>query len=458
MPTMEKETNISCIIHDDCILPCSFNPPGTVVIHWYKQQIPVHSYYYNKDQFGLQNKHFSGRTCLFHSHIPQGNASLLLRRVKVQDKGRYKCYTSTRKGNQEIFVNLEVKALIHTVIMELSDEMVTCSSNNIYPAPLVTWATVPPSTQETFENVTTKTTDHKGLFNVQSSVKIQGNVSEYTYLCSFVSADKTQVWTASRKNQVMTKEEGGTLCIPCILPHGLPNFTLTWTFTSSSEPTVIVRYDSRHGGHTFNLWEGLAELDEERLQLGNGSLLLHKPDSEAHSGTYACIFTGHQSRLIVQTNVNITVASMGLTERSMQRSRWSAAASAAFVLFTIILAIPQCLRHRGVQSTTHRHNGAGLIEAGLHKDPNHTATYIIRQHAVDCRGLHQQTRPREELPGRNVTENYHSEDSTPEGKEGGKTEERKNACQQSSSVELVKFVNTEPVNFAAEENNTSDSK
>ncbi|XP_061902657.1 V-set domain-containing T-cell activation inhibitor 1-like [Entelurus aequoreus] len=305
------ETNISCIIHDDCILPCSFNPPGTVVIHWYKQQIPVHSYYYNKDQFGLQNKHFSGRTCLFNSHIPQGNASLLLRRVKVQDKGRYKCYTSTRKGNQEIFVNLEVKALIHTVIMELSDEMVTCSSNNIYPAPLVTWATVPPSTQESFENVTTKTTDHKGLFNVQSSVKIQGNVSEYTYLCSFVSADKTQVWTASRKNQVMTQEEGHTLCIPCILPHGLPNFTLIWTFTSSSEPTVIVRYDSRHGGHTVNLWEGLAELDEEHLLLGNGSLLLHKPDSEEHSGTYACIFTGQQSRLIVQTNVNITVASMG---------------------------------------------------------------------------------------------------------------------------------------------------
>lgn len=105
------DANVTCIIQDDCILPCSFRPTGTVVIHWYKQQIPVHSYYYNKDQFGLQNKHFSGRTCLFNSHIPHGNASLLLRRVKVQDKGRYKCYTSTRKGNQEMFVNLEVKGL-----------------------------------------------------------------------------------------------------------------------------------------------------------------------------------------------------------------------------------------------------------------------------------------------------------------------------------------------------------
>uniref|UniRef100_A0A667Y9H1 Ig-like domain-containing protein n=1 Tax=Myripristis murdjan TaxID=586833 RepID=A0A667Y9H1_9TELE len=103
------EANVTCIIHDDCILPCSFRPTGTVVIHWYKQQIPVHSYYYHKDQFGLQNKHFSGRTCLFNSQITAGNASLLLRRIKVQDKGRYKCYTSTRKGNHETFVNLEVK-------------------------------------------------------------------------------------------------------------------------------------------------------------------------------------------------------------------------------------------------------------------------------------------------------------------------------------------------------------
>uniref|UniRef100_A0A672ZVG0 Ig-like domain-containing protein n=1 Tax=Sphaeramia orbicularis TaxID=375764 RepID=A0A672ZVG0_9TELE len=103
------ESNVTCIILDECLLPCSFRPTGTVVIHWYKQQIPVHSFYYNKDQFGLQNKHFSGRTSLFNSQIPHGNASLLLRRVKVQDKGRYKCYTSTRKGNQELFVNLDVK-------------------------------------------------------------------------------------------------------------------------------------------------------------------------------------------------------------------------------------------------------------------------------------------------------------------------------------------------------------
>lgn len=92
-------------------------------------------------------------------------------------------------------------ALIQSVIMEMTDEMVTCSSQNIYPVPQVTWATDPPSAQRALENSTIKTTDHKGLFTVKSTLRILGNLSTYTYLCSFISADRTQVWSASRRNQ-----------------------------------------------------------------------------------------------------------------------------------------------------------------------------------------------------------------------------------------------------------------
>ncbi|CAK6953814.1 hypothetical protein PFLUV_G00192410 [Scomber scombrus] len=441
------EANVTCIIHDDCILPCSFRPTGTVVIHWYKQQIPVHSYYYNKDQFGLQNKHFSGRTYLFNSHIPHGNASLLLRRVKVQDKGRYKCYTSTRKGNQEIFVNLEVKALIQSVIMEMSDEMVTCSSQNVYPVPQVTWATDPPSAQDALENATIKITDHKGLFTVESTLRILSNHSNYTFFCSFISADKTQVWTVSRKNQEsITQEEGHALSIPCIAPQSLQNFSLSWTFTSSSEFTVILRYDSRTR-HTFILWEGQAELDQDLLLLGDGSLLLHKPDSEEHSGTYTCTLSGLQSRHIVLTKVNITVASISVDEQSVQRSWWSTAASAAFVLFTIMLALPQCVRQRGTaMEASHRYNGAGLV----HKDQNTTALYINRQHGVECNTLQLQFEAQDELSG-SVPKT--AEDCTVDVPAGTKIEEEEktvgppvegNDGLQSSSLDKDGFGNIEP--------------
>ena len=85
--------------------------------------------------------------------------------------------------------------------MEMSDDTVTCSSHNIYPVPQVAWATDPPSAQEALENSTIKTTDHKGLFTVESTLRILGTLSNYTYFCSFIAADRTQVWTASRKNQ-----------------------------------------------------------------------------------------------------------------------------------------------------------------------------------------------------------------------------------------------------------------
>ncbi|KAG9263729.1 hypothetical protein AMEX_G23789 [Astyanax mexicanus] len=196
-----KDAHVTCLFHEDCILPCSFRPTGAVVIHWYKQQIPVHSYYYNKDQFGLQNKHFSGRTCLFNSQIAQGNASLVLRKVKVQDRGRYKCYTSTRKGNQESFVNLGVKAPIQLVKIELTEEKATCLAQNIYPAPQLFWSTEPPTDPGSLHNHTRNTPDSKGLFTIESSVSILGNISQYAYFCSVLSADGSQVWTASVKRQ-----------------------------------------------------------------------------------------------------------------------------------------------------------------------------------------------------------------------------------------------------------------
>lgn len=42
------------------------------------------------------------------------------------------------------------------------------------------------------------------------------------------------------------------------------------------------------------------------------------------------------------------VFSAGVDEHSVQRSWWSTAASAAFVMFTIIVALPQCVRQRGM--------------------------------------------------------------------------------------------------------------
>ncbi|KAK7926097.1 hypothetical protein WMY93_008407 [Mugilogobius chulae] len=313
------DVNVTCLVHEDCLLPCPFRPTSSVVIHWYKQQIPVHSFYYNKDQFGLQNKHFSGRTSLFNSQIPQGNASLLLKRVKVQDRAAH----------------------IQTVLLETTDETVTCSSSNIYPVPQLFWMTDPPLAQEALDNATIKITDHKGLFTVESTLRIVGNLSDFTYFCSVTSADKMQLWTASQKMQEnIIQEEGHSLSIPCIAPHHIQNYSLVWTFTSFYEPVVILRYDTRTR-QTFNLWEGQSELDQDLLLIGDGSLLINKPDTDEHSGIYTCVFSSDQGRHTVKTHVNITVPSISIDVQSVQRSRWSTVASVIFVLIVIIVALPQ---------------------------------------------------------------------------------------------------------------------
>lgn len=127
----------------------------------------------------------------------------------LQNTQEYKCQTCKvvyfwlpqPQNTHTVVFSAFLLALIQSVNMEMTDEMVTCSSHNIYPLPQVTWATDPPSAQEALENSIIKTTDHKGLFTVESTLRILGNVSNYTYFCSFIAADKTQVWTASGKNQ-----------------------------------------------------------------------------------------------------------------------------------------------------------------------------------------------------------------------------------------------------------------
>lgn len=106
------DVHVTCVFSEDCVLPCSFLPGSEEVIHWMKPEdkdLTVHSYYYSTDQLKQQSQRYRGRTALFNDQIPKGNASLLLRGITLQDQGRYKCYTSTIKGNMESFINIAVE-------------------------------------------------------------------------------------------------------------------------------------------------------------------------------------------------------------------------------------------------------------------------------------------------------------------------------------------------------------
>uniref|UniRef100_A0A8C6SHW7 Ig-like domain-containing protein n=1 Tax=Neogobius melanostomus TaxID=47308 RepID=A0A8C6SHW7_9GOBI len=103
------EAEVSCAVGTDCLLPCRFVFASSVSIHWRKTlgEIQVHSYYDAQDQLLLQHPDYTDRTDL-RGVIREGNATLRIKNVKVQDEGRYVCFTSTSSDSSISFVNLHV--------------------------------------------------------------------------------------------------------------------------------------------------------------------------------------------------------------------------------------------------------------------------------------------------------------------------------------------------------------
>ena len=104
-----------CEFSETCVLPCSFQPGEDLVLHWIfnpgvDPTRTVHTYYTNSNQLDKQDPWFKSRTSLFDGQLSRGNASLQLTEVKVQDQGRYKCYTNTNKVT-EVFINLTVEGM-----------------------------------------------------------------------------------------------------------------------------------------------------------------------------------------------------------------------------------------------------------------------------------------------------------------------------------------------------------
>ncbi|KAG7239533.1 hypothetical protein INR49_028824, partial [Caranx melampygus] len=169
---------------ESCILPCSFQGGKDVVVHWIQVtagHLHVHSYYHNQDQLALQDQSFRGRTSLFKNHISRGNTSLQLTGVKVQDQGRYKCFTSTMRGNKESFINLSVDAPVVKVDFQQVGNNITCSSERIYPEPQLTWSTRPPS-NVTFKNQSKVQETEQLLYNISGSLILSD--TDLIYSCN----------------------------------------------------------------------------------------------------------------------------------------------------------------------------------------------------------------------------------------------------------------------------------
>ncbi|XP_030205678.1 CD276 antigen [Gadus morhua] len=275
---VQGDTPVGCVFGGSCVLPCRFKPNSDTLLHWNKmngKNIQVHSYYDDQDQLGYQDPLYKGRTALFHDQISGGNASLGLARVNLQDQGKYLCYVSTSKNNQETFVTLTVNAAVAKVDIGLVNNTVTCKSGGIYPKPQLTWS-VSPRPATVLQNTTEVHEDDQGLYEISGSLRTVNNDMQSNYCCTVQNEHSARKATM-RLYPRMQSTPGSEVLLPCNA-SGLDD--ITWTF--NHHQTILRRQAGQEKVVETEWQQHVRNLSE------SGSLLLYVTSSAQSEGTYRC--------------------------------------------------------------------------------------------------------------------------------------------------------------------------
>ncbi|KAL4624886.1 hypothetical protein GN956_G17688 [Arapaima gigas] len=344
------DSQVTCNFSQDCVLPCSFEPSKDGVnISWHRQESPVLSFSPSKSPVEQQGPPYVGRSSLFKEQISHGNASLQLKQVNTQDRGKYRCRVSSDRGTEDSFVIMRVEAPVQSLTLEMTQlagrKEIKCSSQNVYPAPHLWWSIDPPLQLQTLKQTTQKLANKHGLYSVESTLNYISNTSDYTYICSINSSYGTQTWKALLKAREMSAGVGQKLTIPCVAPSNFHNFTLTWSFTKEDTTATILTFDSRTQ-QISNNWGTQAQVDPVRVMSRNGSLSLKVLNGSTHVGKYTCVFSAQRTKYVLQTHISVNTLT-GEKHTMGQESRlWFISAVIAAVALCVG-ALIWCLKQKG---------------------------------------------------------------------------------------------------------------
>uniref|UniRef100_A0A3Q3G8N4 CD276 antigen-like n=1 Tax=Kryptolebias marmoratus TaxID=37003 RepID=A0A3Q3G8N4_KRYMA len=272
------DTEVTCVFSSSCILPCQFQVDSDPVIHWIyisTKEHFIYSYYDHQDQLEDQDQLFRGRTSLFKDQISRGNASLLLRGVKVQDEGRYQCSTSSTEGDKESFINVKIEAPVSEVSISQEGNRITCSSEGIYPEPELTWSTSPPSNME-LQNRTRVQQTEEQLYSISSSLMVSDRDPDLIYSCTVRTQRNLKTATLIKPTSINRSKPK---TIPCS-SSDVPVSNFTWRFNHSQ--IILTKTEGETSSRVSEEWRKHVEEVSE-----SGSLTL-KDLSSTHEGVYTC--------------------------------------------------------------------------------------------------------------------------------------------------------------------------
>ncbi|XP_029978583.1 programmed cell death 1 ligand 1-like isoform X2 [Sphaeramia orbicularis] len=362
------DVHVTCIISEECILPCSFKPGSKEVIQWFRQDEMVYTFQHgggkekeeeegddsedNSSEEQPEAKQLLGRASIFPHLVSRGNATLILRDSGPKDRGKYRCHVRTAEGEYNMNVIVKMEAPIRGLILQLSRlsgyEEMKCIVRNVYPPPRITWATEPP-TFEDLRPVTRKQADKHGLYTVDSRLRMLNGQPDLIYICKATSSYGGPAWTASLREREIRGHEGKDLTIPCSAPSYLNNPALHWSFINSEDPSHILTYDLQTGRSiSSSPWDRHVELDGFRVPFGDGSLRLMDPNHEDHTGSYECVFSSPYSKHTERTDVTIDT-STAKRSASEETSYWWIV---GLVLAVLVLALAGMLAYLKAKGST----------------------------------------------------------------------------------------------------------
>nr|XP_009687931.1 PREDICTED: V-set domain-containing T-cell activation inhibitor 1 [Struthio camelus australis] len=134
-------------IGQNSVLGCTFEPDielGSTAIRWAKAGLAglVHEFRGGEDHLQEQDASFQGRTAVFADQVAGGNASLLLRGVRLNDAGAYRCAVTTARGSGAAVLQYRTGAFSTPEVRvekSSSGDALQCEAPRWFPRPAVRW-------------------------------------------------------------------------------------------------------------------------------------------------------------------------------------------------------------------------------------------------------------------------------------------------------------------------------
>ncbi|KAM6960406.1 butyrophilin subfamily 3 member A2-like [Tautogolabrus adspersus] len=169
---------ILAIVGDDIILPCHLKPAinaASETVEWTRPDLEprfVHVWRSGQELLDAQHPSYEGRTSLFINELKNGNISLKLSKVRLSDKGKYRCFLPTSDKHSTIELVFGSVSLPTVSISKASSGVVLqCESEGWYPEPEVLWQDSEGILLSAGSTETVRGPD--GLYTVSSKVTVE---------------------------------------------------------------------------------------------------------------------------------------------------------------------------------------------------------------------------------------------------------------------------------------------